>query len=177
MLGLFAAVLFVAVTTVPAQAQPQFAGTWTLDHAQSQFPARKGGHHGHRGPEATPGEAKQPPVVKLIVEQDGVAMKVTRAIARDDREHSMSQSFVADGSERARQGRHGSTTVSKATLGGDRLVTTSTTTRPAKDGGEARTYSRESTWTLSPDGRTLTIDTVMRTPRGDKTMKTVYVKS
>src|SRR5207249_1961822 len=74
-------------------------------------------------------------------------------------------------------GPRGSTTVTRATLGGDRLVTTSTTTRPGKDGGEAKTFSRESTWTLSPDGRTLTIDTVMHTPRGDKTMRTVYLKS
>ena len=32
------------------------------------------------------------------------------------------------------------------------------------------------TWTLSPDGRTLTINTVMHSARGDKTMKTVYLK-
>ena len=67
--------------------------------------------------------------------------------------------------------------VTKATLGGDHLVTTSTTTMPRKDGGDAKTFSRESTWTLSPDGRTLTINTVMHSPRGDKTMKTVYLRS
>jgi hypothetical protein len=43
--------------------------------------------------------------------------------------------------------------------------------------GQARTMSRESVWTLSPDGRTLTIDTTMHGPRGDRTMKTVYLKS
>src|SRR5881397_1832059 len=98
-------------------------------------------------------------------------------LSRANRGRSYSQSFVADGSERTEQGHRGSTTVTRATLGGDRLVTTSTTTRPGKDGGEAKTFSRESTWTLSPDGRTLTIDTVMHTPRGDKTMRTIYLKS
>jgi hypothetical protein len=39
-----------------------------------------------------------------------------------------------------------------------------------------RTFSRESVWTLSPDGRTLTIDTTMQSPRGDRTMKTVFVR-
>jgi hypothetical protein len=176
-IGLLTAVLLVAVPVMAAHAQPQFAGTWTLDPAQSQFPARDG-HHGPKGPGAQPGDAaKQPPVVKLIVEQNGVNMKVTRSMARDNRERSYSQTFVADGSEQTKQGRHGSTTVSKATLGGDRLVTSSATTRPGKDGGAARTFSRESTWTVSPDGRTLTIDTVMHSPRGDKTLKTVYVKS
>jgi hypothetical protein len=172
-IGLVAAALLLVVTAVTTQAQPQFAGTWTLDPAQSQFPARDGGH-GYKAPE---GAQTQPPVVKLLVEQNGVNIKMTRSMARDNRERSYSQSFVADGSERAEQGHRGSTTVTKATLGGDRLVTTSTTTMPGKDGGEAKTFSRESTWTLSPDGRTLTIDTVMHTPRGDKTMKSVYVKS
>lgn len=177
-LGLVAATLLVGVTAVAAHAQPQLAGTWTLDRSQSQFPAWEG-HHGHgKGPDARQGEApKQPHVVKLTIEQNGVNMKVTRSIVRDDHERSFSQSFVADGSERTRPGHHGSTTMTKATLGGDRLVTTSTTTRPGKDGGEAKTFSRESTWTVSPDGKTLTVETVMHSPRGDKTMKTVYLKS
>jgi hypothetical protein len=32
-------------------------------------------------------------------------------------------------------------------------------------------------WTLSQDGRTLTIDTTMHSDRGDRAMKTVFVKS
>ena len=176
LLGPIAAVLLVAVVAVAAQAQPQFGGTWTLDRSQSQFPAWEG-RHGGKAPDAQQGTApKQPPVVKLIVEQNGVNMKVTRAIARDDRERAYSQSFVADGTERTKQGHHGGSTVSKATLGGDRLVTTSTTTRTGKD-GTAKTFSRESTWMVSPDGNTLTINSVMHGPRGDKTMKTVYLKS
>ena len=173
-IGLIAAVFVVAATTIAAQAQPQFTGTWTLDRSQGQFPAHEGGH-GHRAPDAS-GDTGQPPVVKMTVEQNGSNFKVTRSMARGDRERSYSQSFVADGSESTRPGRHGATTVTKATLGGDRLVTTSTTTLPAKDNGAAKTFSRESTWTVSQDGRTLTIDTVMHTPNGDKTMKTVYLK-
>jgi hypothetical protein len=172
-LGLVAAVLVLAVTA--AQAQPQFSGTWTLDPSQSQFPAREG-RHGGKAPDAAQGQT-QPPVVKLIVEQSGANIKVTRTMARDSRERSYSQTFVADGSERTEPGHRGQTTVTKATLGGDRLVTTSTTTMPGKDGGAAKTFTRESTWTVSPDGRTLTIDTVMHTGQGDKTMKTVYLKS
>ena len=171
-IGLIAAVLVLGAAAV-AQAQPQFSGTWTLDRSQSQFPAHEG-RHGQKSPDAGP--ADQPPVVKLTVDQNGSNFKVTRSMARGDKERSFSQSFVADGTERTEQGRRGGTTVTKATLGGDRLVTTSTTTVPGKDGGDARTFSRESTWTVSPDGRTLTVNTVMHTPRGDRTMKTVYLK-
>ena len=176
-IGLVTAVLVLAVTGLAAQAQPQFSGTWTLDPSQSQFPA-----HGNKAPsggatQGQPQQPQQPPVVKLTVEQSGTNFKVTRSMARDNRERTYSQSFVADGSENTRQGHRGSTTVSKATLGGDRLVTTSTTTTPAKDGGQPRSFSRESTWMVSPDGHTLTIDTVMHGPRGDRQMKSVYLKS
>jgi hypothetical protein len=170
-IGLLTAVLVLAVTGLAAQAQPQFGGAWTLDRSQSQFPA----HGGNKAPSGA--QNQTPSLVKLLVEQNGTNFKVTRSMARDDRERTYTQSFVADGSENTRQGHHGSTTVSKATLGGDRLVTQSTTTMPGKDGGDAKSFSRESTWTVSPDGRTLTINTVMHGPRGDRTMKTVYLKS
>src|SRR6059036_2148174 len=139
-IGLVTAVLIVAVTAVTVQAQPQFGGTWTLDPSQSQLPAH-GDRRGSKAPDGAQAQ-KQPPVVKLVVEQNGANFKVTRSMARDNRERSYSQSFVADGTERTEQGRRGST-VTKATLGGDRLVTTSTTTTPGKDGGEAKTFSRE----------------------------------
>jgi hypothetical protein len=31
-------------------------------------------------------------------------------------------------------------------------------------------------WTLSPDGHTLTIDTTMQGPRGQRTMKAVFTR-
>lgn len=165
-------VLLLAVTVTAAQAQPQFTGTWVLDRAQSQLPAH--GHHGKgmADPQAAPAE------IKLIVEQQGNTLKATRTMLRGMRERSMSETFVLDGSERTESTHRGGTSVTKATLGGDRLVVNKTHTMPAKEQGEpARTFSRESVWTLSPDGRTLTIDTTMQSARGDRTMKTVFTRS
>src|SRR5262249_1746902 len=165
-IGLVTAVLVLAVTGLAAQAQPQFSGTWTLDRSQSQFPGHGNNAPSSGGAQAQPqqpsvqAQPQQPPAVKLTVEQNGTNFKVTRSMARDNRERTYTQSFVADGTENTRQGHRGATTVSKATLGGDRLVTTSTTTLPAKDGAQPRSFSRESTWMVSPDGRTLTIETV-----------------
>jgi hypothetical protein len=166
------AVLLLALVVSTAQAQPQFTGTWVLDRAQSQLPAH-GPHGGRAG-----GPPGPPPDVKLIVEQQGNTLKATRMIAHGPRERSMSETFVTDGSERTEQTRRGGTSVTKATLGGDRLVVNKTHSMPAKDQGQpARTFTRESVWTLSPDGRTLTIDTTMQSPRGTRTMKTVFTKT
>ena len=164
--------LLVAFLVGTAQAQPQFTGTWVLDRAQSQLPNRGAHGKGTADPQA------QPPEVKLIVEQQGNTLKATRSMARGPRERAMSETFVADGSERTETTPRGGTSVTKATLGGDRLVVNKTHTRPAKDAGQpARSFSRESVWTLSRDGRTLTIDTTMHTPRGERTLKSVYTKA
>ena len=164
--------LLLALVVTSAQAQPQFTGTWVLDRAQSQLPQRGGHGKGAADPQA------QPPAVKLIVDQQGNMLKATRSVARGSHERAMSETYVVDGSERTEQTPHGGSSVTKATLGGDRLVVNKTHTRPAKEQGQpAQTFSRESVWTLSPDGRTLTIDTTMHTPRGDRAMKTVYNKT
>lgn len=170
-IGTVGAVVLALVVGI-AQAQPQFTGTWVLDHAQSQLPKRGPHGKGMANPQA------QPPEVKLIVEQQGNTLKATRSVVRGTREHAMSETLLVDGSERAETTQRGGTAVTKATLGGDRLVVSKSHTRPAKDPGQpARSFSRESVWTLSPDGRTLTIDTTMHTPRGDRTMKAVYTKA
>ena len=164
--------LLLALGVTAAQAQPQFTGTWVLDRAQSQLPNRGAHGKGMANPQA------QPPEVKLIVEQQGSALKATRSVAHGTRERAMSETFVADGSERTETTPRGGTSVTKATLGGDRLVVNKTHTRPAKEQGQpARSFSRESVWMLSKDGRTLTIDTTMHTPRGDRTMKAVFTKA
>lgn len=164
-------VLLLALVGATAQAQPQFTGTWVLDRAQSQFPS-----HGPDG-KGMADRQGPPPDVKLIVEQQGNSLKATRSFAQGPRERSMSETFTLDGSERTEPMRHGGTSVTKATLGGDRLVVNKTHTKPAKEQGQpARSFSRESVWTLSPDGRTLTIDTTMHSARGDRTMKTVFVR-
>jgi hypothetical protein len=165
-------VLLLAVAIGTAQAQPQFTGTWVLDHSQSQLPER--GHHGKEGANA-PGP---PPEVRLIVEQQGNTLKATRSIVRGTHERSMSETYSLDGTDRTEQTPRGGSAVTRATLGGDRLVVNKTFTHPAKQSGEQpRTFSRESVWTLSQDGRTLTIDTTMHTPRGDRAMKTVFTKA
>lgn len=169
------AVLLLGLGVAAAQAEPQFTGSWVLDRAQSQFPKheRQGQAHGQTAPDAQT-QPQQPPQVTLTVAQQGNTLKVTRTIARGTRSHSMTDVIVADGSDQVQQGYRGNA-VTRSVFEGDRLVVTHTHTKKTDQGEQ--TMSRQSVWTLSPDGRVLTIDTTMHSPRGDRAMKTVYQRS
>jgi len=168
------ALLLLGIGVVAAQAEPQFSGSWVLDRSQSQFPSHEG--RGQKAPDAQqqPAVPHQPPQVTLVVAQQGNTLKVTRTFAMGTRQHSMTDTIVADGSDQIQQGYRGNV-VTRSTFEGDRLIVTHTRTKKTDQGEQ--TMSRQSVWTLSPDGRVLTIDTTMHSPRGDRAMKTVYQRS
>jgi hypothetical protein len=149
-----------------AQAEPHFSGAWVLDRAQSQFPT----HTRQKGPDAQ----TQPPVITLTVEQQGTTLKVTRTTTMGTHARSTTDTLVADGTDQSRRGYRGEI-VTRAAFEGDRLVVTQTHVKKSEQGDQ--TMSRQSIWTLSPDGRVLTIDSTMHSPRGDRAMRTVYQRS
>ena len=161
----------VLVASVAAHAAPNLAGTWVLDRSQSEMhkpdAAEGKGRHGPREG-ASRGEAK------LTVAQDGNTLKVTRSRARDGKERTFTETYTLDGTERTSKGRHGAT-VTKALYDGNRLLVNTSHTMTTKEG--ERQMSRASVWTVSPDGQTLTIETTMQGPRGERQMKTVYQKA
>ena len=168
------ALLLLGIGVAAAQAEPQFTGSWVLDRTQSKFPQHEG--RGQRTPDAQvqPQQPQQPPQVTLVVAQQGNTLKVTRTFAQGSRQRSMTDTIVADGSDQTQQGYRGNV-VTRSVFEGDRLVVTHTRTKKTDQGDQ--TMSRQSVWTLSPDGRVLTIDTTMHGPRGDRAMKTVYQRS
>ena len=162
---LVAAAVLLATASL-SHAQANFAGTWVLDRSQSQLAAPQPG----AGP-------AQPSDVKLTVQQDGDVVKVTRTVTVRNTERSISESYTTDGSPHTFTGRRNSTVVTKAAWDGPRLVLSSTRTRPSRSGGGDVQVSRESVLSLSPDGRTLTIQTTMHRPRGDRTLTSVYQRT
>jgi hypothetical protein len=162
------ALLLLGIGVAAAQAEPQFTGSWVLDRSQSQFPKHEG------RTQTAPDAQRQPSQTTLVVAQQGNTLKVTRTFARGTHEHSTTDVIVADGSDKIETGYRGNVTVRSA-FDGDRLVITHTRTKKTDQGDQ--TMSRQSVWTLSPDGRVLTIDTTMHSPRGDHAMKTVYQRS
>jgi hypothetical protein len=157
--------LLLAVGVVAAQAEPQFAGTWVLDPAQSQLPT-----HADKHSDAL----AERPDIKLVVLQQGNVVKATRTVAQGSRERSLTETFVADGTDQTHAARHGAV-VTRAVFDGDRLVVTGTYAMKGEHGD--RTMSRQSVWSLSPDGAVLTIETTLQTPRGAHNIKSVYTRS
>lgn len=163
----------VLVASVAAHAAPNLAGTWVLDRSQSEMhkpdAAEGKGRHGAGGKRegASRGDAK------LTVAQDGNTLKVTRSMARDGKERTFTETYTLDGAEHASKGRHGSS-ITKALYDGNRLLVNTSRTMTTKEG--ERKMSSASVWTVSPDGQTLTIETTMQGPRGERQMKTVYQK-
>lgn len=164
--------ILTLVAAAAAPAAPNLAGTWVLDRDQSEFPQRdsadgKGRHGGQR-------EGRGHGEAKLTVAQDGNTLKVTRAMARNGKERTFTETYTIDGTEHTSKA-HGGTVVTRALYDGDRLLVNTSQTMTTKEG--ERHLSRASVWTVSPDGQTLTIQTTMQGPRGERQMKTVYQKS
>jgi hypothetical protein len=168
------ALLLLGLGVATAQAEPQFGGNWVLDRSQSQFPAHRSRAQNAPDAQQQPPAQHQPPQVTLVVAQQGNTLTVTRTFAMGTRSHSMTDTIVADGTDRVQPGYRGNVVTSSA-FNGDQLVVTTTRTKKTDQGEQ--TMSRQSVWTLSPDGHVLTIETTMHSPRGDRAMKTVYQKS
>ncbi len=146
-------VLFVAVMALAmagqslAQAHPDFSGTWTLDAAKSD---QMGG--GRMG-----GGAPAPMTVKQT------ATELTQEVTRGGR--TMTTVYKLDGSESVNRTGRGESK-STAQFDGGKLVIKTAMEGP--NGPMATT----ATWSLSADGKELTI--VRSMPRGE--MKQVYTR-
>src|SRR5262245_27846397 len=119
------AVLLLAVGVVAAPAQPQFSAAYTRDRCQIQL--RQHERRSQPEPPPQPVQPSQPPDSKLVVQQQGTTLKVTRVIAMGTRERSETNTYVADGTDQTRRGYRGET-VTRAAFDGDRLVLTRTHT-------------------------------------------------
>jgi hypothetical protein len=159
---IFSAFGALLLTASLVSATPNFSGTWVLDRAQSQLPQRPGGAD------------QTPPDVKMVVEQSDAALTITRTMSRDSQERSHKEKFNLDGSEMKTTGPRGGEAVSRAHWDGDKLVISST--RAMKRGEQDVTIKGERIWSLSPDGRTLTVRSTFDTPRGQQTATAIYTK-
>lgn len=147
-IALLVAVMVLAVAGLSfAQAKPDFSGKWALDTAKSdQMGGRQGG-----------GGTPAPMTVKQT------AAELTQEVVRGA--NTMTTVYKLDGTESVNKTQRGESK-STAKFDGAKLVIKTATEGPNG------TMEFTATWTLSADGKELTI--VRSTQRGD--MKQVYTK-
>jgi hypothetical protein len=157
----------LAVVLGRSQGSVNFSGTWILDKSQSdvsQLMATSDAPEKVRNASMT-----------MVVEQEGSNLRVTRILKIAAEEKKEIHTYKTDGGETMNTGFQGEPVVGRAFWEGDKLVIVSTHTRRVllKD---VRIESR-GMWSLSPDGKALTIAAQINSPRGEQRVRAVFDKS
>ncbi len=152
--------LFAVGTSLAAV---NFSGEWELDRSKSNLP--EGGQG--RGPGAFVAS-------KMTVTQDANTLTMERTMpGRDGGERKMTTTTTLDGKVTKTSNERGESEV-KAVWENETLVVE--THRKFEGPMGSFESTRKEKWTLSADGKTLTIEFTQSTPRGETNGKAVYLK-
>jgi hypothetical protein len=156
----------LAVVLVSAQGKVNFSGTWVMEKSQSDVPQ-------FMGLTENPEKARNASMTMVLVQQ-GSDLRVTRIVKIRGEEQKEIHTYKTDGGETKNTGFRGETVVARAFWEGDKLVVVSTRTWKVL----LKDVSAESrgVWSLSPDGKTLTIAAQVNSPRGEQRIKAVFDK-
>jgi hypothetical protein len=156
----------LSVALAGAEGKVNFSGTWILDKSKSDVSQFIGiGNDTDQVQNAS---------MTMVVEQQGVSLRVTRILKSQGDERKEIHTYKLDGKETTNVGFRGETVVARAFWEGDRLVVVSTRTKRVlmkEISGEIR-----GVWSLSPDGKILTIAAQVHSPRGEQRLKAVFDK-
>ena len=147
--------LLAFVVALPAMAiaqTPNFSGKWTQDMEKSVMPAPGGGGGGGRGPQT------------WTYTQSATEL----AMERETPNGMMKTVYKLDGSPSVNAGGRGGEVTSKSAWEGSKLVTKYTRTM-----GE---NSIDVVETRYMEGENLVVESVMKTPNGERTSKLVFKK-
>ncbi len=171
---ILAAILIMAIAAM-AVPGPDFAGKWTLDKANSD-PIRMG-RGGPGGGGGAPGGPPPDVDITLVIKQSATDITIQRTIAFGGREPRETESkYSLEGKESTVAGMMGRGEMkAMAKMQGDKLVIDSKGSFQTPN-GDTREVSTHDEYTLSADGKTLTITSTRPTPQGDRTSKQVFNK-
>jgi hypothetical protein len=175
--------LVLALALLALAAGPNLSGTWVRDKDKSDpmgmgFGGRGGGGGGGR-PGGGGGGQGGPQEVTLVLKQTDNELSLTRKASMGGQERpAVEAKFTLDGKESVNSmpGRGGQTTQvkSKAKWNKDKLVIESVRNVSTPNGDFEITTKDE--YSLSSDGKVLTVTTTTTTPQSDNTAKQVYNK-
>jgi hypothetical protein len=158
--------IVLGVALVSAQGQVNFSGTWILDKSQSDVSQFMGlSEHPEKARNAS---------MTMVVEQQGANLRVTSILKTPGEERKEIHTYKIGGGETTNTGSRGETVVGRAFWEGEKLVIVSIRTWRVL----LKDVSAESrgVWSLSPDGKTLTIAAQVNSPRGGQRGKAVFDK-
>lgn len=154
--------LAVMVAVVPRAAErPSFAGTWKIDVPQST-PTAGGGRYFTQ-------DAALSDVTLVITQTEGELV-----IDRQVGDRAGRTVLRLDGVESEVEGPRGGRYTAKSRWDGARIVTEGTQVRQGPN-GEVEVHVTD-VRELSPDGKTMTITTTIKAPRGANVRKLVFVR-
>ena len=156
----------LVVALVSAGGKANFSGSWTLDKSKTDVSQFIG-----VGEDI---EKTQMASMMMVVEQQGASLRVTRILKTQGDERKEIHTYKIDGNETTNTGFRGETVVARAFWEGDKLVVVSTRTKRVLT-KDSSTESR-GVWSLSADGKTLTIAAQINSPRGEQRVKAVFDK-
>src|SRR5207247_3592228 len=172
--NLFMTVAAMAFSLALMAAAVNLSGTWVRDKDKSDAPRFGPGGGGAGGGGGQGG----PPDITLVIRQTDNDLQITRKFSRRGQERSVEQKFTLDGQENTNtggMGRAGSGELkSKSKWNKDSLVIEGTQ-KVSSPRGDFEVQVKEE-FSLSADGKTLTVHTTRNTPMGENTMKQVFNK-
>jgi hypothetical protein len=156
--------IILSVALVSAEGNVNFSGTWILDKSKSDLSQFIG-----IGEDA---EKAQNASITMAVEQEDSSLRVTRILKTRGDERKEIHTYKINGNETTNTGFHGETVVARAFWEGDKLVVVSTRTKRVLT--KAISAESRAVWSLSADGKTLTIAAQVNSPRGEQRVRAVF---
>jgi hypothetical protein len=137
-----------------------FSGTWKLNENKSNF-----------------GEGPRFASSQLVVTQNGDKLTVERTMKnRNGEEMKRNSNYTLDGKEYEETVRNRPRKVTASWADEGKEITITSSSKFERNGEEMEFNSKE-TWKLSADGKSLTVDSNISSPRGERKMQLVYDKS
>jgi hypothetical protein len=165
-------ILLVAVGAT-ALAGLDLSGKWTLDKSKSD-PIRMG--RGGPGGGGAPGGPPPDVDITLAIQQTATDLVITRTMSFGGGEPRQTEmKLTLDGKQSTVSGMMGREMKATAKLEGEKLVVDTKGSFQTPQ-GDTREISTHDEYSLSSDGKVLTITTTRPTPQGDRTSKQVFNK-
>ncbi|MBA3974706.1 MAG: hypothetical protein C0504_10890 [Candidatus Solibacter sp.] len=149
------ALLALTVAAIAAD-KPDFTGNWKLDAAKSDF-----------------GQMPAPEKMERLIDHKDPSIKIKTTQSTPSGERTMDTEYTLDGKEQKQENPRG---VVMYTPKWEGSVVVIDSKRTMNVQGQQVEITGVERWSLSADGKTMTVDSKMVAPMGEMTMKAVFAK-